>query len=196
MDIKTKRTNMMGKLLFAGAIGLSLALPLSGCGNEYSLEKGGENENHGHAHSHGDHGQDHDVVTQGEGVIHHYIAIQETLAADSMDQVGEHAAKLAEKLSDTEAVAAARAIAQTDDIATARRHFETVSNALLAELKEHGSSEGTFHEAHCPMAFGNRGASWIQADTTVNNPYYGSMMLRCGEIRETFAAEYGSEHTH
>lgn len=46
------------------------------------------------------------------------------------------------------------------------------------------------------MAFGNRGACWIQADTTVNNPYYGSRMLRCGTIRETFASANGHHHDH
>lgn len=195
---------MIGKLLFTGGLGLSLVLSLSGCGSDSAHTHGHEHGSHGQAHSHDDHGQDHGhshahehhTGSPDEGALSHYIAIQETLAADSMDGIGERAAKLAERLSDSETAAAARMIAQTDDIEAARRHFETVSVALLADLKEHGSSEGAFYEAHCPMAFNNRGASWIQADTTVNNPYYGSRMLRCGEIRETFAVANGHSHAH
>lgn len=165
---------------------LALTIILAACG-------GDADQAHERSDGHGGHNLG---VPASAALMSDYIAIQETLAADSMDGVGEHAAKLADNLQDSEAVAAARAIAQTNDIAAARRHFETVSIALLADLKEYGSSEGTFYEAHCPMAFGNRGASWIQADTTVNNPYYGSRMLRCGTIRETFAAANGHEHAH
>lgn len=129
--------------------------------------------------------------------MNHYIAVQETLAADSMEGVAAHAGELAAQLSsldDAEAAAAAQAIADNGDIDAARRHFETVSIAVLDRLRTHGVEEGEYHEAHCRMAFGNRGASWVQADTTVNNPYYGATMLRCGEIRETFASTNGHAH--
>jgi len=34
------------------------------------------------------------------------------------------------------------------------------------------------------MAFDNRGASWIQSQEEINNPYFGETMLRCGEVKE------------
>lgn len=37
----------------------------------------------------------------------------------------------------------------------------------------------------CPMAFENKGANWIQSDSQVRNPYFGSKMLRCGEVKAT-----------
>ena len=36
------------------------------------------------------------------------------------------------------------------------------------------------------MAFDNAGASWLQRGTTINNPYFGASMLRCGEVRAAF----------
>jgi Cu(I)/Ag(I) efflux system membrane fusion protein len=36
------------------------------------------------------------------------------------------------------------------------------------------------------MAFDNKGAEWLQRGTTINNPYFGDEMLRCGEIRSAF----------
>ena len=43
----------------------------------------------------------------------------------------------------------------------------------------HRGSE-TWHLAHCPMAFDNAGADWLQRGTQINNPYFGAQMLRCG----------------
>jgi len=61
----------------------------------------------------------------------------------------------------------------------------------FATLVEHvgTSGETPLFVAHCPMAFENKGASWIQGDKEVANPYYGAMMLRCGGIQEQLARE-------
>ena len=49
-------------------------------------------------------------------------------------------------------------------------------------VKRYGPvGEKTVRRMHCPMAFNNRGASWLQEDEVVANPYFGSAMLRCGE---------------
>src|SRR5690625_1370506 len=177
MDNRVCGLQRVKKIGLSGLLSLVALVGFSGCGNENPRDLSHE-------------------ISRDADVLSHYIAIQERLANDSISGIGEQAERLGEKLSDSEAVAAARAISQADDIDVARRHFETVSIALLADLKEHGSSGATFYEAHCPMAFGNRGASWIQADATVNNPYYGSQMLRCGEIRGTFVPENGNAHHH
>lgn len=50
----------------------------------------------------------------------------------------------------------------------------------------HQGSE-TWYLAHCPMAFDNKGADWLQRGEPIRNPYFGSRMFRCGEIREAFA---------
>jgi Cu(I)/Ag(I) efflux system membrane fusion protein len=42
------------------------------------------------------------------------------------------------------------------------------------------------------MAFG-RGADWMQDHGTVDNPYYGAQMLRCGSVTETLSAAAGGE---
>ena len=34
---------------------------------------------------------------------------------------------------------------------------------------------------HCPMAFGNKGAIWLQKDDQTRNPYFGSTMLKCAD---------------
>lgn len=87
--------------------------------------------------------------------------------------------------------------ATPDNLADARAHFERMSGAIIAlhrRFGHHGSQ--TWHLTHCPMAFENRGADWIQRGTQINNPYFGASMLRCGEVREAFepmSGEAGDE---
>jgi Cu(I)/Ag(I) efflux system membrane fusion protein len=78
-----------------------------------------------------------------------------------------------------------------DDVVTtidvARERFERMSTAIITleqTFGHHGSE--TWHVAFCPMAFNNKGAEWLQRGTQINNPYFGSSMLRCGEIRHAF----------
>jgi membrane fusion protein, copper/silver efflux system len=35
------------------------------------------------------------------------------------------------------------------------------------------------------MVDGDRGAYWLSEFEQISNPYFGSMMLRCGEVRQT-----------
>jgi len=67
---------------------------------------------------------------------------------------------------------------EAGDIATVRTHFKTVSVAMIA-LSDVASPDG-FSQFHCPMAFDNKGANWLQKGTTTRNPYFGSSMLGCG----------------
>jgi len=42
-------------------------------------------------------------------------------------------------------------------------------------------TDAALYELHCPMAFEGRGASWIQSEDAVRNPYYGPSMLKCAD---------------
>jgi len=73
------------------------------------------------------------------------------------------------------------------DIELARARFEGMSDAVISLQERFGHRGGeTWHVAHCPMAFDNAGADWLQRGTQINNPYFGASMLRCGEVRREF----------
>jgi Cu(I)/Ag(I) efflux system membrane fusion protein len=87
-------------------------------------------------------------------------------------------------------------------IEEARTHFERMSDAIIALEHGFGHRGGeTWHVAYCPMAFDNEGAEWLQRGTTINNPYFGASMPRCGEIRGAYpplnasAQEAGGAHS-
>ncbi len=78
------------------------------------------------------------------------------------------------------------------DIEGLRRVFETVSEDFSRIVMAFGHSLG--HDVklyHCTMAFGGRGAYWLELGENKTNPYFGRTpykgqdMLKCGELQET-----------
>ena len=68
----------------------------------------------------------------------------------------------------------------------ARKVFLDISPTVIRIMKTFGQSGASpYHVAFCSMANNNKGAEWLQRNEEINNPYFGSAMLRCGEIRET-----------
>ncbi len=76
----------------------------------------------------------------------------------------------------------------------ARKAFHGLSDALIAAGETLGFGPGkTAYRVHCPMAFEARGGDWIQFDENVRNPYYGAVMLTCGEVKGPIAPVTGED---
>ncbi len=78
-------------------------------------------------------------------------------------------------------------LAKEDQIEKQREFFFMLSRQLAQTLKAFPVQQ-TVYQAFCPMAFDNAGATWLQAGNEVLNPYFGGMMLHCGEIQKTIGA--------
>jgi Cu(I)/Ag(I) efflux system membrane fusion protein len=134
-----------------------------------------------------------------DGVYTAYFAAQHVLSQDNVDEAKAAAAKLAdalggvqmELLSGPAHVAwmkelkgikeSTQQIAQAEDIAKARASFALLSEAVYAVVIRFGTSgERPILRYHCPMAFDNRGADWLQDKTGAENPYFGTLMPECG----------------
>ena len=74
---------------------------------------------------------------------------------------------------------------RTRSISTLRRQFEPISHGVL-DLHDAVGHAGpdAFYVMHCPMAFGNRGADWLQRKEELLNPYFGAIMLHCGSVTD------------
>lgn len=129
-----------------------------------------------------------------------YLAIGKTLAADDSDSAanaiaGLHQAIKAIKPQSLDEKGVKRwnselkslfsivaRFSKADDLAALRSAFALLSDELLTLQRTFGfQNSETLFSLHCPMAFGGRGASWIQADDAVRNPYYGKSMLTCAD---------------
>ncbi len=62
-----------------------------------------------------------------------------------------------------------------------RLAFGTISSALYGLVIHAGlKNAGIFHQ-FCPMAFNDKGATWLSEESEIKNPYFGKKMLECGE---------------
>ena len=87
----------------------------------------------------------------------------------------------------------AEGIVSARDVTAARAAFEGASNAITNLAREFGPGKrDRLLLYHCPMAFDDRGASWLQEKEGVENPYFGSAMFRCGVLKETIASGSGT----
>jgi len=130
-----------------------------------------------------------------------YFAIQKQFAADQ--KISESQAKslqqLASQLSEdpglsgtvkTELQQIAENAAHLHHLSLkeARQKFKPISHAVvrLATQVRGGEAKQPFQHFYCPMV-PQGGGDWLQSDLKLVNPYFGSQMLRCGELVETFA---------
>jgi Cu(I)/Ag(I) efflux system membrane fusion protein len=138
-----------------------------------------------------------------------YLAVQRALADDDTAGAAQAARKLVELLNaarhvghegeralwveaDVEILASAQRIAGDTALQAQREAFLPLSGAVGRLVSVYGTAGTPVSLAYCPMAFGNKGATWLQTGTQIANPYFGAQMLRCGEIRREFMS--ASEH--
>lgn len=75
------------------------------------------------------------------------------------------------------------------DLDALRVAFNTASEGVLEMERQFGhAGDVAYYEAFCPMAFDD-GASWLQSAAEIMNPYMGTAMQGCGEIKNTFPAQ-------
>ncbi|EWH12629.1 RND family efflux transporter MFP subunit [Cellulophaga geojensis KL-A] len=77
----------------------------------------------------------------------------------------------------------ATSISETSDIKSQRDHFKHLSSHLINAVQLFGVNEKVYVE-FCPMADNNNGAYWLSKEEKVINPYFGSAMLTCGEVKQ------------
>lgn len=71
----------------------------------------------------------------------------------------------------------------SSDIKIQRDAFMFVSDELIEAVQIFGVNQKIMKQ-FCPMANNNKGASWLSLESTIRNPYYGDVMLSCGEVKE------------
>ncbi|MFC1744790.1 efflux RND transporter periplasmic adaptor subunit [Candidatus Riflebacteria bacterium] len=132
-----------------------------------------------------------------------YFALQKTLAAEKWDKVpgilekAKHSIeKFIASLDSSPLIEKGRKTGKkikkiisrsigNDDPELLRIQFSKLSEQAIKLQKDFPQSKGKFFIIHCSMAFDGEGASWLQDNAKVANPYYGPKMLRCGAVKKT-----------
>jgi hypothetical protein len=119
-----------------------------------------------------------------------YIAIKSALASDDADKTSKAATEFIKTASaiDYKMVSEgnlnilrkdATVISEARTISAQRETFYNLSDSMIALTKEFKLSEKPIYVQHCPMADG----SWLSDEKKIINPYYGSSMLSCGNVK-------------
>lgn len=157
-----------------------------------------------------------EFVAQLRAVVASYYPVQQALASDDAQAAAEGVAASREALGKVdmallsgdahmEWMARLKALEQGldafkeagHDIEKQRGAFETISSALIQAADQFGlGGVASAHVVHCPMAFDNKGADWLQADKEVRNPYFGEAMLTCGSVTRSIGGEDAGGYAH
>lgn len=73
-------------------------------------------------------------------------------------------------------------ISKVKDIEEQRIHFEKLSYAMIEAADSFGLKINVVYVQFCPMAFDDKGATWLNESKEIFNPYFGKEMLTCGEV--------------
>lgn len=66
-----------------------------------------------------------------------------------------------------------------------RKSFESISNVMISMTRSFTPLKENLYVQFCPMANSDEGANWLSKENTIVNPYFGSSMSKCGEVKET-----------
>lgn len=142
-----------------------------------------------------------DVKAHINEVLSHYFHVKHALTKDDAAEAKNGATMLLQVISqfDNSLLPAAQkaeytkhinaikehadAIVKSADVDAERMHFSELSNHTYELVKAFGASKKVYYD-HCPMAFSNKGANWLNESATIQNPYMGTKMPECGSIEQ------------
>lgn len=110
------------------------------------------------------------------------IKVKSALESVSMDETTEESYLHWSRLSDT-MLESLKVITTTGDRDLQRLYFINQSKALINAVQSFGTTFRTpLYVQFCPMANDNTGATWISKEENIVNPYFGDVMLTCGNV--------------
>lgn len=120
-----------------------------------------------------------------EAIFEQYLQVESALINTDAEKTAAESSKLGSLLKEMDADDATKtavtAMADSEDISVQRENFETLS-AGVETMLQGALKSGTIYKQFCPMAFNNKGASWISTSRDILNPYFGDKMLKCGRV--------------
>ncbi len=137
-----------------------------------------------------------DAVAKG------YFAMQHALSNDSLEEAKKEAKGFLQSLKAVDMrllkgsthtqwmklepilKTASERLAAASDIEAARVQLEILTAPSVQAITIFGSGKSAVYKFHCPMAFNDKGAYWLQDNTDTRNPYFGESMLICKDSVE------------
>tara|TARA_R110002049_G_scaffold88768_3_gene223801 strand:+ start:8215 stop:10050 length:1836 start_codon:yes stop_codon:yes gene_type:complete len=77
---------------------------------------------------------------------------------------------------------------EASTIAGKRENFIYLSQPLIKVVEAYGPGEAKLYVDFCPMANNNKGAFWLSASKTIENPFMDEGMRSCGEVKQEISS--------
>jgi len=74
---------------------------------------------------------------------------------------------------------------KVDSIEAKRLEFAGISESLYKLATAAKLRHAGVYKEFCPMAFDHKGAFWLSNESEIKNPYYGKVMMECGEVQDS-----------
>jgi hypothetical protein len=142
-----------------------------------------------------------DITAHINEVLSHYFHVKHALTKDDAGEAKNGATMLLQVISQfdnsllpadqkveyTKHISAikehAEAIVKSADVDAERMHFGELSTHTYELVKAFGAGKKVYYD-HCPMAFNNKGANWLNENAAIQNPYMGTRMPECGSVEQ------------
>lgn len=130
-----------------------------------------------------------------------YLKIKDELVKDNLEGTGKQAYEMIKHLEDynydrvpeehvafaKQIVRDAKEVAMKVESGTSleekRKYFYHLSEIMTKYVMTVESSQPLYQQ-YCPMYANNQGATWLSLDKEIRNPFFGSEMLKCGEVKK------------
>jgi len=141
-------------------------------------------------------------TSKATAVLNSYLELKNALVADNTEVAATTGKTLFDALAkfDQSSIAEAQKQEVIDIIEDAREHAEHISEnsgkmdhqrehfeILSNDIKDLIAITGTdrvLYKTFCPMYNEGKGGIWLSETKEIKNPYFGSKMMKCGEIQE------------
>ncbi len=141
-----------------------------------------------------------DFLNQMSGLLKTYLSVHKSLSEDDFKEAAKAAQEMNDSLSEIDMklltgqahmdwMEASSGIKKNiesmlaKDIQQQRTSFAQLSEEMARVLDRFGYGQDIpLFQFKCSMAFGGRGAIWLQEGKEIRNPYLGEAMLGCGEM--------------
>ncbi len=117
-----------------------------------------------------------DAATAGSGIMNALGKVDKTAFTAEQkkvyDDVADDTKEMAEHIS-----------TNAGKIEHQREHFDMLSDDVYDLVKTFGAGQRLYKD-FCPMYNNKKGAIWLSETKEIKNPYMGSKMPTCGEVKE------------
>ncbi|MCH2176262.1 MAG: efflux RND transporter periplasmic adaptor subunit [Lentisphaeria bacterium] len=149
-------------------------------------------------------GQNQDALKQ---LLEHYAIAQENFATDDFEagktaiqQLSKSLENIDMKSMDNDSLmywmkeieklqSPLKEVVESNNFEEARKTFSIISSILIRLIENYQVNLSGYTQVHCSMALNNKGANWLQKSGNIQNPYYGSQMLACGNVVKEYKLE-------